>query len=313
MSDDEVWFDDFDDSLGGDLSQGSPCPTDSDEGADAPLPGEPPSSAQSKARLYTIIDRPSLHAIQREALDQVQGILGCDTTTARALLTHFSWDAESVLGTIAERGQDEVYKRCGLLSRAPEGAQPLPSRPGTRRTITCGVCMSDVPAAGAEAMACGHAFCRDCWRQHLRMGVQEGLSRRLRCMAPSCGVVCSEDKVRALLEPTMVDKYDQALLGERVHRAPELPVGFYFTFTPTQALLLAISLFAFNGKSPIIYTAVEASMPCIWQRLFAWYCVVLRRGIHAPCGRTISGSTLTRDGMAFNHAVQRATWTTTGA
>jgi hypothetical protein len=28
----------------------------------------------------------------------VQSILGCNTTTARALLIYFSWDAEAVLG-----------------------------------------------------------------------------------------------------------------------------------------------------------------------------------------------------------------------
>ena len=35
---------------------------------------------------------------QEEALGQVQAILGCSTTTARALLIYFSWDAEAVLG-----------------------------------------------------------------------------------------------------------------------------------------------------------------------------------------------------------------------
>ena len=36
--------------------------------------------------------------LQEEALAQVQSILGCNTTTARALLIYFSWDAEAVLG-----------------------------------------------------------------------------------------------------------------------------------------------------------------------------------------------------------------------
>lgn len=36
--------------------------------------------------------------LQEEALQQVQSILGCSTTTARALLIFFGWDAEAVLG-----------------------------------------------------------------------------------------------------------------------------------------------------------------------------------------------------------------------
>lgn len=33
-------------------------------------------------------------------MSQVQGILGCSTTTARALLIFFSWDFEAVLGEL---------------------------------------------------------------------------------------------------------------------------------------------------------------------------------------------------------------------
>jgi ariadne-1 len=217
------WFDDFDDSDAGDeLSQeGSPYATDSDAGA-AALAGEasPTPTQQQRGRLYAVVDRPTLAALQREAMDQVSAILGCDAGTARALLIHFSWDAESVLCTIAERGQEEVYKRAGLLSRAPPAAPPAPARAASRRLMTCGVCMCDVPAAAGEAMACGHAFCRDCWAQHLGMGVEEGLGRRLRCMAPGCGLVCGEDEVRRLLAgaPAARDKYESALLGERSSR-----------------------------------------------------------------------------------------------
>ena len=40
---------------------------------------------------------------QDEALGQVQSILGCSSTAARALLMMFSWDSEAVLG---------AYDRC---------------------------------------------------------------------------------------------------------------------------------------------------------------------------------------------------------
>ena len=41
-------------------------------------------------------------ALQEEALDQVKSILGCGTTTARALLIYFSWDTEVVLGKVTD-------------------------------------------------------------------------------------------------------------------------------------------------------------------------------------------------------------------
>ncbi len=74
-------------------------------------------------------------------------ILGCNTTTARTMLTFYNWDSEAVLGelrcaslqsfcsefsivclshaellftagTIAERGQEAVYKRAGVVSQS---------------------------------------------------------------------------------------------------------------------------------------------------------------------------------------------------
>lgn len=40
--------------------------------------------------------------------------------------------------------------------------------------------MSDVGPSEATSMDCGHAFCNDCWRQHLSIGINEGMSRRLK-------------------------------------------------------------------------------------------------------------------------------------
>ena len=44
-------------------------------------------------------------------------------------------------------------------------------------------------------MECGHAFCDDCWRQHLTIQIKDGNARRLPCMAVKCGVICDETKV----------------------------------------------------------------------------------------------------------------------
>ena len=61
--------------------------------------------------------------------------------------------------------------------------------------ITCGTCFCEVPCEEATRMECGHAFCNDCWRQHLRIQIQEGRSRRLPCMGVRCGVICDEGQV----------------------------------------------------------------------------------------------------------------------
>jgi hypothetical protein len=69
--------------------------------------------------------------------------------------------------------------------------------------VTCMVCLSDVRPSDATAMSCGHAFCNGCWKEHMRIGIADGLSKRLRCMQPSCGVICDEDTVRLGGQPLL--------------------------------------------------------------------------------------------------------------
>lgn len=183
-----------------------------------------------------------------------------------------------VAGTLAERGQEEVYKRAGLLSQAeevPQACGDAGAAAGSSDEVTCGVCMCEGPRQEATTMECGHTFCNTCWREHLRwvasalvgggfsaaglamgcesyckvncelpcwalvgrlpaklltlkssptpdsrtvlrhdvtvllctllspacsISISEGLSRRLKCMAAGCGVVCEEPKVSRKVE-----------------------------------------------------------------------------------------------------------------
>ena len=66
--------------------------------------------------------------------------------------------------------------------------------------VSCACCFCDVAAEEATSMECGHAFCNSCWSQHFRVQIQEGNSRRLKCMGEKCGAICDEDKV--LIVPT---------------------------------------------------------------------------------------------------------------
>lgn len=232
MSDD--WYQDYDDDdleCAGSDAEESPYPSsdenDENDGDETAYQQPAPHSALSqKSKAFTVIDKPGLQRIQDEALDQVKGILGCNTTTARALLIFFNWDTEAVLGTIVERGQEAVYRRAGITSQSEEAAHP-----SGEGIATCMVCMSDVRPGEVSSMSCGHTFCDTCWREHLRVGIVDGMSRRLKCMAPSCGVICDEDMVKQLLRSNrmLLQKYQQSLLdsyvddNRRVKWCPSVP------------------------------------------------------------------------------------------
>lgn len=74
--------------------------------------------------------------LQEEALAQVQAILGCSTTTARALLIFFSWDAETVLG---EEGEKRLPAcACPLLvGAAGVNQRRCPWMPADGRLLAC--------------------------------------------------------------------------------------------------------------------------------------------------------------------------------
>ena len=65
----------------------------------------------------------------------------------------------------------------------------------TSGDIECGCCFSDVPVMEATTMECTHTYCNDCWRQHFKVQISEGNSRRLLCMGVKCGAICDDQQV----------------------------------------------------------------------------------------------------------------------
>lgn len=70
---------------------------------------------------------------------------------------------------------------------------------GDTAELACAACLCDVLREEATQMACEHAFCNSCWRQHLSVQISEGRSRRLMCMGVRCGAVCDEEQARSLI------------------------------------------------------------------------------------------------------------------
>jgi len=225
MEDNFEWFEDFDEVIdksdnSQDLSSDIAGAVNDDEAPASSVGAQnhPVDSLATATRgpCYTIFDKSSLQCAQEVALEQVKGILGCSNTISRALLTYFSWNAEDVLSAIAERGEVEVYRRTGVLSR--KTAEAISSIYNENPSI-CAVCFSEMGQLEDVAMSCcGHRFCRTCWHQHLTLGINEGQSRRLKCMAPQCGALCEEDLVKNALNGSLelLNKFEQALLGEQL-------------------------------------------------------------------------------------------------
>lgn len=76
---------------------------------------------------------------------------------ARTLLIHYRWDMEKLLAVLVEKGKESLFAEAGVSIVDNQGLDlPLP------QTITCDICIEDVPSSEATKMDCGHCFCNEC-------------------------------------------------------------------------------------------------------------------------------------------------------
>ncbi|XP_021896701.1 probable E3 ubiquitin-protein ligase ARI2 [Carica papaya] len=167
----------------------------------------PPKGASTK-----VITKESLLAAQRDDLRRVMELLSVKEQHARTLLIHYRWDVEKLFAVFVENGRPNLFAAAGVTVIEPEDAG---SSIAFLPMITCEICIEDVTADQSTRMDCGHCFCNDCWTEHFVIKINEGQSKRIRCMAHKCNAICDEAVIRNLVSkrhPNLVEKFDRFLL-----------------------------------------------------------------------------------------------------
>ncbi|KAM3743043.1 hypothetical protein ACB098_07G115400 [Castanea mollissima] len=192
------------------------------ENEDSEFHCTPPKGPTTK-----VITKESLLAAQREDLRRVMDLLSLREHHARTLLIYYRWDVERLFAVLVEKGKAFLFDQAGVtVVEHPDLESPLGS------TITCDICMDDVPSGEATREDCGHCFCNNCWTEHFMVKINEGQSRRIRCMAHKCNAICDEAVVRNLVSkrhPDMAEKFERFLLesyiedNKRVKWCPSTP------------------------------------------------------------------------------------------
>lgn len=130
---------------------------------------------------------------------------------ARTLLIYYQWDVERISELLELKGRERLFSEAGVSIICEKG-ETLSASSGL---ITCNICFDDVSHSAATVMGCGHYFCSDCWMEHFIIRINEGQSRRIRCMAPKCNFICDEAIVRSLVSrkhPDIAERFDRFLL-----------------------------------------------------------------------------------------------------
>ncbi|XVE94091.1 hypothetical protein REPUB_Repub01dG0251000 [Reevesia pubescens] len=168
--------------------------------------------APSKAPTTKVITKESLLAAQREDLRRVMDMLSLREHHARTLLIYYRWDVEKLLAVLVEKGKADLFASAGVSVVESEDAGTLVS---SSSTSMCNICIEELPGDKMTKMDCGHSFCNGCWTEHFVVKINEGQSRRIRCMAYKCNAICDEAVVRNLVgkrHPDLAEKFDRFLL-----------------------------------------------------------------------------------------------------
>ncbi|KAL6209040.1 hypothetical protein ACLB2K_019983 [Fragaria x ananassa] len=172
-----------------------------------------------------VISRESLLAAQRGDVQKVMDVLSLKEYHARTLLIHYRWDVDKVLAVYVERGKEFLYEKAGV-TMAEHGTSQLSS------SVMCDICMDEIPANKVTVMDCNHCFCNECWTEHFIVKINEGQSRRIKCMSYKCNAVCDERIIRNLVtarDPNLAEKFDRFLLesyiedNKKVKWCPSVP------------------------------------------------------------------------------------------
>ncbi|KAL8156282.1 hypothetical protein AgCh_001399 [Apium graveolens] len=130
---------------------------------------------------------------------------------ARTLLIHYRWDVEKLTAILVDRDRDYLFSQAGVPLEVSQDVGSLVSS----SIVTCTVCFEDVPGREVTKMDCGHSFCNDCWTGHFIAQINEGQSKRIRCMAVRCPAICDEAVIRQLVSKShsgLAEKFERYLL-----------------------------------------------------------------------------------------------------
>ncbi|KAL5130018.1 putative E3 ubiquitin-protein ligase ARI1 [Glycine soja] len=174
----------------------------------------------SKGPTTKVITKESLLAAQKEDLRRVMDMLSVREQHARTLLIFHRWDVENLFEVYVDKGKSFLFAEAGVsVDEHRDSDSPVPP------DFMCNICMDEVPSSKTTRMDCG-------WIEHFIVKINEGQSKRIRCMEHKCNSICDEAVVRTLLSREhshMAEKYERFLLesyiedNKRVKWCPSTP------------------------------------------------------------------------------------------
>eukprot|EP01121_Diplochlamys_sp_Union-15-3_P007654 TRINITY_DN1960_c0_g2_i1.p1 TRINITY_DN1960_c0_g2~~TRINITY_DN1960_c0_g2_i1.p1 ORF type:complete len:581 (+),score=118.51 TRINITY_DN1960_c0_g2_i1:48-1745(+) len=168
--------------------------------------------------LSSVINKDNIHLVLAEEVNKVSDICEVNFTAAGALLKHLKWDSQRLLELFFDNPK-KLLRSVGVKSRDDEASSVVQK---FDKGAECSICMNSLEPGKARALACKHAFCNSCWKDHIEVQINEGRSIDIPCMGYKCNAVVDEETVRLTVSPEIYQKYTRFLSKNFVEDNPYL-------------------------------------------------------------------------------------------
>lgn len=156
--------------------------------------------------MFEILERMELVHRMRGTIDSAAAQLNISPADATLVLQYFNWSTEDLLHNYFDR--PDFYLR-------EAGVRDMFTLPDQELNLMCKVCLEEKPSKEFYSLGCGHAYCRECWRDYTQEAIASGSEIvRTSCMFPRCRTKLSERDFEELSLPSTLQRYTYFLLKE---------------------------------------------------------------------------------------------------
>lgn len=158
---------------------------------------------------FTVIKEEDIRLRQEDDVSRVSTVLSIPKESACLLLRHYQWSVNTVNDEWFV-DEERVRKAVGLLEK------PIVEFPNGKK-VTCGICFDKFSFQRISSAACGHPYCKSCWKGYLTASIDEGPGcLMLRCPEPTCDAAVGQDMVDSLASKKHKEKYHKYLIRSYV-------------------------------------------------------------------------------------------------
>ncbi|XP_027161599.1 probable E3 ubiquitin-protein ligase ARI8 [Coffea eugenioides] len=221
--------------------------------------------ANKKKNKFIILTEEDVGSRMDDDILQVSSVLSVSREAATILLYRYNWDVTDVVQEWFEN-QEGVRSASGLFREKPG---PMDVEDGDEEFV-CRICWKEHPIAlvVVASAACGHVFCKNCWKEFISKSINEGYVKdggclMLRCPQDSCGAAVGGNIIRSLASDGDKNKYDKFLARSYVESRANLKL------CPTPGCNCAVEL---DNRGPDrLSKNFDVSCNCMYG--FCWNCL----------------------------------------